>query len=339
MTACGFPSCQRPEDTRRQLGACWGVSNDNHAAVRQAEPGQGQLRLPSIAHIRAFEAAVRLGSFERASEDLAITPSGVSKRVSALESLLGIKLLSRVGRGVVPTPAGLEYLEQVSVALGLLSRSSYHRNASVIQRRLRVTLPPTFARQLLIPNLGAFTVAYPDIELELLLSIPYLDISAPGCDLEVRFGDGSYDGFESELLVDEPVFPVCTPRYLAEIGGLARPVDLQKASLLRSPLEPWQPWFAVAGLDWPEPETGHRFTDLGMVLEGAINHQGVSLARRSLAREALKHATLIKPFGALDARPHFSYYVCWPRKVKMDAAKRLFIDWLADICRQAAAVA
>jgi LysR family transcriptional regulator, glycine cleavage system transcriptional activator len=314
-----------------------GTMSEKQSASHKVAIGQGQLRLPSIAHIRAFEAAVRLGSFERASEDLSITPSGVSKRVSALEALLGIKLLSRMGRGVVPTPAGNEYLEQVSVALGLLSRSSYHSNASTIQRRLRVTLPPTFTRQLLIPHLAEFTAAHPDIELELLLSIPFLDISAPGCDLEVRFGDGSYDGFESELLVDEPVFPVCTPRYLADIGGLERPLDLRKAALLRSPLEPWRPWFDKAELNWQEPETGHRFTDLGMLLEGAINDQGVTLARRSLAVEALAHGRLIRPFGPLEARPLFAYYICWPRKTKMEPAKRKFVDWLKAVCHRAAA--
>jgi LysR family glycine cleavage system transcriptional activator len=314
-----------------------GMMSEKQSAPLKATIGQGQLRLPSIAHIRAFESAVRLGSFERASEDLSITPSGVSKRVSALEALLGIKLLSRVGRGVVPTPAGREYLDQVSVALGLLSRSSYHSNASVIQRRLRVTLPPTFTRQLLIPHLAEFTAAHPDVELELLLSIPFLDISAPGCDLEVRFGDGSYEGLESELLVDEPVFPVCTPRYLADIGGLERPLDLQKAALLRSPLEPWRPWFDVAKLDWPEPETGHRFTDLGMLQECALNNQGVTLARRSLVVEALSHARLVRPFGPLEARPLHAYYICWPRRIKMDAAKRMFIDWMKAVCHRAAA--
>lgn len=297
---------------------------------------QGQLRLPSIAYICAFEAAVRLGSFESAGEDLSITPSGISKRVAALQSLLGIKLLTRVGRGVVPTPAGKEYLEHVTTALGLLSRSSYHRNPSVTQRRLRVTFPPTFTRQLLIPHLRDFTATHPDIELELFLSIPFPDLSAPGCDLEIHFGDGSYDALESELLVEEPVFPVCTSQYLAEIGGLGTPADLRKAALLRSPLEPWRPWFDAAGLDWQEPATGHRFNDLGMLIEGALSHQGVALARRSLVRGALAHSTLIQPFGQLEANPPFSYYMCWPRKHKMDAAKRNFVDWLKGVCRQAA---
>jgi LysR family transcriptional regulator, glycine cleavage system transcriptional activator len=308
------------------------------ATLLPKSPIPDEVRLPSIAHIRAFEAAVRLGSFEKASEDLSVTPSAISKRVSALEALLGIRLLSRVGRGVMPTAAGKEYLDQVSVALGLLARSSFHRKASTVQRRLRITMPPTFTRQILMPHLGEFTTAYPDIELELLLSIPFLDISAPGCDLEVHFGDGEFDTLNSELLVDEPVFPVCTPHYLAQIGGLDKPADLERAVLLRSPLEPWLLWFEAAGLDWQEPESGHRLMDLGMLLEAAVNHQGVALARRSLAHNALEAGSLIRPFGDLIAKPKFNYYICWHRKHGLDDAKRTFIDWCREVCTISAGV-
>jgi DNA-binding transcriptional LysR family regulator len=296
----------------------------------------GSARLPSVAHIRAFEAAVRLGSFERASDELAVTPSAVSKRVAALESLLGLKLLCRVGRGVEPTAGGKEYLEQVSVALGLLARSTFHRRSSVAQQRLRITLPPTFGREVLIPHLTEFTQLHPNIELELMLSIPYLDISAPGCDLEIRFGEGAFDALESERLVDETVFPVCSAGYRAQCGGLERPDDLRNALLLRGPLEPWQPWLDAAGLDLREPESGHRIVDLGMMVEAAINHQGVALARRSLARRALQQGLLVQPF-AIESRPRYFYFVCWHRKHGVDEAKGKFIDWLKTVCANAAA--
>jgi DNA-binding transcriptional LysR family regulator len=294
------------------------------------------VRLPSIAHIRAFETAVRLGSFERASEQLSITPSAVSKRVATLETLLGVKLLNRIGRGVELTTAGKEYLEQVGVALSMLARSSFHQRTSASQKRLRITLPPTFTRQILIPHLTEFTSAHPDIELELLLSIPFLDITAPGCDLEIHFGEGIPEALDGELAVDEPVFPVCTPMYLAQIGGMQRPADLAKATLLRSPLEPWQPWFDAAGLSMHEPASGHRLVDLGMLLEAATNHQGMALARRSLALNLLQHGTLVQPFR-LTAKPKFSYYICWQRKQGIDDVERKFVDWLKSVCASAAA--
>ena len=87
------------------------------------------VRLPPLPGILAFEAALRLGSFERASEELSLTASAVGKRVATLEARLGTRLLVRRGRGVSGTAVGLEYAQQVREALGLLSAVRLHRAA------------------------------------------------------------------------------------------------------------------------------------------------------------------------------------------------------------------
>lgn len=312
------------ESSWREAGDRFAVMTDNHPLR--------SLRLPSIGHLRALEAAVRLGSFERASHELAITASAVSKRVSALESLLGVKLLSRVGRGVEPTPSGREYLEQVTVALGLLTRASYHRPRRELQR-LRITTPPTFGRDVIVPRLSDFSALHPDIELEMMPSIPYVDIAAPGCDLEIRFGDGRFDELDCVRLIDESVFPVATPAYLAGIGGLRQPADLvRRAILLRCPLEPWEDWLRAAGLEPREPAGGHRFVDLGMLMASALNDQGVALARRTFAQQALRDGRLVRLFE-VEASPRFAYYVGWPRRSTPGATQLRFIEWLQGVCR------
>ena len=152
-------------------------------------PAPADLRFPSIDGLRAFEAAERLGSFERAAEELAISASAVSKRVSTLEDLLATTLLQRSGKALALTAAGKEYLGQVRAALGLLAAMPLHQRPAQRLQRLRVTTPPTFARQILVPGLESFTRAYPGIELELLLSIPYLE-STPhdsGAPIPVSF--------------------------------------------------------------------------------------------------------------------------------------------------------
>ena len=297
------------------------------------------VRLPSTAHLRALEAAARLGSFERASHELAITPSAVAKRVAALESLLGVKMLSRTGRGVEPTAIGREYLEQVNVALGLLTRSAYHQRASTSRRRLRVATPPTFGRDLLVPHLPAFSERHPDIELELMPSIPYLDITAPGWDVEIRFGDGAFDGVLSERLTDDTVFPVASPAYLARVR-FDTPADmLRRGVLLRCPLEPWGPWMRAAREhtgtgDVDEPTQGHRLMDLGMLMEAALTGQGLALVRRSLAWRYLQAGRLI-PLFAIEARPTSAYYLCSPRGVDDDGSRAAFGTWLREVCRAA----
>ena len=157
-----------------------------------------------------------MGSFERAADELAISASAVSKRLATLEDLLATPLLLRSGKTLALTAAGKEYLTQVRAALGLLAAMPLHRRPSQRLQRLRVTTPPTFARQILVPQLASFTAAHPEIELELLLSIPYLDSAAPqDSDIEVRAGDPA--SLAGSLLLADRVLPVAS-QWRARLG-------------------------------------------------------------------------------------------------------------------------
>ena len=284
----------------------------------------GDLRFPSIDGLRAFEAAARLGSYERAAGELAVTASAIGKRVATLEDLLGQPLFTRPGKVLSLTAGGREYLDQVRSALGLLAAMPQHRRAAQRMRRLRVSAPPTFARQVLVPELPSFTQAHPDIELEVVLSIPFLDVSPGAADVDVRTGDAP----AGRLLLDDVVLPMASPALLARLPPLRAAADLSGAPLLRTPIEPWTPWFRAAGLDWPEPDRGPRLVDLGLTLEAAIGGQGVVLGRPSLARHALADGRLLPLFGPF-VRPSQRYFVS-PRST--DSAARQFTDWLGSRC-------
>ena len=289
------------------------------------------LRLPSIDGLRAFETAARLGSFERAAEALNITASAVSKRVSTLEELLGASLFTRGAKALALTATGKEYLAQVGMALELLTAAPLHQRAAQRVERLRVRATPTFARQILVPHLETFTAAQPLIELELVLSIPYLGGANAEADLEVGFGDPGTAS--SVALMHEPVLPVAAPALLARLPALHVPADLAHAPLLRTPLEPWAPWFTAAQLDWPEPARGTRLVDLGLTLEAAVSAQGVALARPSLARQWVESGALcVLPFGVL-AQPRDQYHLL-PHPA--DGAAATFAVWLVALCARIA---
>jgi DNA-binding transcriptional LysR family regulator len=288
------------------------------------------IRLPSIDGLRAFEAAARLGSFERAADELSITASAVSKRVATLEDLLGTALLLRSARSLALTAAGKEYLGQVGAALALLNAVPLHQRAVQRSQRLRVTAPPTFARQILVPRLEAFTAAHPQIELEVVLSIPYLAAPSSDADVEIRNGDAAAAGVAP--LMHDRLLPLVAPALRARLAPLRTPADLARAPLLRTPLEPWTPWFRAAGLDWPEPSQGPKLVDLGLTLEAAVSGQGVALARPSLARAWIAAGALVPPF-ALTAEPAHHYHLL-PHAP--DGAPALFAQWLGSVCREVA---
>ncbi|EQL40508.1 hypothetical protein M770_16410 [Pseudomonas aeruginosa VRFPA03] len=163
-------------------------------------------RFPSIEALQAFEAAARLGTFERAAELLSITGSAASKRVSGLEGMLGVSLLQRDGRSLALTSHGREYLEQIAPILAQLAAVPLHRRQVQRQQRLTLRTPPTFARQILIPRLASFAEACPEIELEILLSSPSDGQDLPLADVEVR-GD-SHGVAAGERLLEERVLPM-----------------------------------------------------------------------------------------------------------------------------------
>jgi DNA-binding transcriptional LysR family regulator len=287
------------------------------------------LRLPSIDGVLAFEAVLRLGSFERAAAELHVTASAVSKRIAALEDLLGTPLLQRGSRAVAPTVVGKEYLEQVRPALHLLGQVPLHRRAEQRAQRLRVTVPPTFARLILVPALPQLEQQLPGVEVEVVLSIPFLDISAGEADVEVHFAKDAIDA----PLMSDVVLPLASARLLDRHPALNQPSDLARLPLIRTPPEPWTPWFQAAGLDWSEPTRGAKLVDLGMSLDAALCGHGVVLGRPSLASRWLASGELVAPFR-IAATPAYQYRVV--RNADFAPAVT-FAAWLAEVCERARA--
>ncbi|SNS42597.1 transcriptional regulator, LysR family [Noviherbaspirillum humi] len=287
-------------------------------------------RLPPVHALSAFEAAARHGAFALAAEELCITPSALSHRIRLLEEFVGERLFIRDGRSVNLSEFGRRYLDVVRAALRTLTDFPLpHRNTPA-QPRIKITVPPTFARYLLVPRLAEFQSRHPDIVVEIFLSVPLYDLSLSESDVEVRFGAGKYPDILTEKLFEEPAFAVATPSYVAGIGGLQTPADLKKATLLRSALEPWQPWFEVAGLDWPEPSTGLRLDDLGLLLEAIRAGYGVGLTRQHFAAEQLASGELVQLFDVCLTSPPHAYYVVYEPEARRRPEVAAFVDWLFD---------
>ncbi|HEX2530180.1 MAG TPA: LysR substrate-binding domain-containing protein [Burkholderiaceae bacterium] len=286
------------------------------------------IRLPPVHALSAFEAAARLGSFAVAADELCITPSALSHRIRLLEEFLGERLFIRDGRTVNLSEFGRRYLDVVRTALRTLTDFPVPDKSASTQPRVKVTVPPTFTRCLFMPQLSEFAKQHPHIVVEMSLSVPLYDLSLSESDVEVRFGVGRYPDMVTEKLLEEPTFAVASPAYLERIGGLKTPADLARATLLRSALEPWQPWFERAGLDWPEPTSALRVDDLGLLLEAVRHGHGVCLTRKHFARELLARGEVVPLFNVFLNTPPHAYYVVYERAARDRPEVNLFIDWL-----------
>lgn len=282
------------------------------------------LRLPPIHALAAFESAARLGGFAPAAAELCITPSAVSHRIRQLEAQLGESLFDRSPTGVRLSEAGQRYLGSVREAFEKLGQLT--RGTAVVQR-LRVGTPPTFARNLLIPRLPDFYRSWPDIEIEVAVEAP-MQGKPERHDVDIRFGQGRFDERPATRLFDDVVVVLVSPAYGRSLS-LREPADLARAVLLRTPLVPWRPWFAAAGLDWAEPARGQSFTDLGILLEAAASGLGAAVCTRRIAERWMANGQLVAPFD-LTVPADSTYHTL----VHPDQAQRpevaAFLGWLAE---------
>jgi LysR family glycine cleavage system transcriptional activator len=290
-------------------------------------------RLPPVHALSAFESAARHGSFALAAEELCITPSALSHRIRLLEEFVGERLFIRDGRSVNLSEFGRRYLDVVRAALRTLTDFPMPHRSAPPQLRVKITLPPTFARYIFVPRLSEFTSRHPDIGVEMFLSVPLYDLSLSESDVEVRFGVGKYPNIVTEKLFEEPAFAAASPHYVEQIGRIDTPADLQKATLLRSALEPWQPWFEAAGLDWPEPSTGLRIDDLGLLLEAIKHGHGVGLTRKHFARDMISRGEIVPLFDVQLRTPPHAYYMVYERQAREREEVALFIDWMKSTFR------
>ncbi|MEX3635145.1 LysR substrate-binding domain-containing protein [Paraburkholderia sp. BR14320] len=292
-------------------------------------------RLPPLQTLRAFEAAVRLRSFTRAADELALTQGAVSQHVRALESQLDVALFSRGRTGVEPTHAafalalqvrqGLKVLER---AFGLSSARAVRRaNASKGNTTLTVSALPSFAARWLAPRLPRFHAEHPGITIDVRASVQLARLDErDGIDVALRYGPGHWPGLASEKLMDEEVFPVASPAY--RNGRLPRRLaDLAQCTLLVQATQPWEPWFQAVALALEVPADAPSFDDVSSMLNAAVGGAGIALARRSLVEAELADGRLIRLWRRSIVDVHGNYIV-WRADSKRLAAIDAFRAWL-----------
>lgn len=139
--------------------------------------------LPSLSALHAFDASVRYLSFTRASENLGMTQSGVSRQIQNLESFLGLKLFERAGPRLVLTEEGQNYYEEVSRILAKLEEVSMDAvRGYKTQSLLKVGLPPTLMRKWAPGIISTFARSHPQIWFEVF---PCSTISTGGSPISI----------------------------------------------------------------------------------------------------------------------------------------------------------
>jgi LysR family glycine cleavage system transcriptional activator len=282
-------------------------------------------RLPPFFALRALEAAARHQSYSGAARELSVTHGAVSQQIRRLEAELGARLFERRGNAMLPTPDACRLAEEVARALGILRNAVATFAAAAERDPLVVSLDPQFASRWLPPRLGRLMTDPAGAHLELRAEERLANFTTDGVDVGVRYGAGGWPGLETEHLLRDTLFPVCSPQLKARLE-LKSPACLLQAPLIHHSHRPWRLWFQAFGLE-PPPASGLAFDDSLLVLEAAAEGLGVALGRSGLIEQDLRTGRLVRAFE--DGIPsEFGFWVVWrpdSRKLRRIAALR---DWL-----------
>ena len=285
-------------------------------------------RLPALNALKAFEAAARHESFTRAAEELCVTQGAVSHQVKALEEELGVKLFNRERQRLVITEAGREYLAVIRDALDRIAVGTDRLVQRQSSGALTISTSPDFAAKWLVHRLGRFAEAHPDIDLRVSATLHHVDFAREDVDLAVRHGDGNWAGLHVERLCPEELFPVCSPKLVGGRRRLAQPCDVLKFPLLHlDGRQDWSTWLEAAGVDCPDLSHGPIMNRASMLIDAAIDGQGVALARSALAAWDLIQGRLVRPLAtALPLSK--SYWIVCPKATAMLPKILRARDWL-----------
>ena len=291
-------------------------------------------RLPHLNGLRAFEVVARHLSFVKAAEELGVTPAAVSLQVKTLEDYLGLELFKRANRALFLTGAGELMLPEVREGFDLVASGLSRARTQRVRQHLVVSITPSIAAKWLMPRLERFNTQHPAIDIRLHTSMRFVDFSREDVDIAVRYGNGNWPGLEVIPLMDEAIFPVCSPKLLEGEHPLRSIGDMRYHTLIHDDTMPegsgcphWTVWLQAAGAPEIDATPGLHVNASMLAIQAALDGQGVALGRSVLVHDDLAMRRLVKPFD-LTFPLRYSYYIVHPRKPQAEAAVQAFKEWL-----------
>lgn len=255
-----------------------------------------QLPLNSLV---VFESAARHGSFTRAAEELGISQPAVSHAVRSLETELGSVLFNRRNKGVHITQSGKYLMEQVALGINVIQQAVREVKTMAVEHQVTLAVSTATATWWLLPRIARFKQLYPKIELRVITTDRDLDLARERIDLAVTLGSGGFENFQRWKFVDEEVLPVCSPGFLHQHGPVKDVKALARLPLLHleeryKPRIGWTEWLQHFGVKMAREQAMFRFNDYSIVLQAAIEGQGIALGWKHIVDPLLAQGLLVR---------------------------------------------
>lgn len=285
-------------------------------------------RLPPLRALEAFLRTVRLGSARAAAEELGLSPSALSRRISNLEEFVGKKLFTRQRQSMQLTDEGQAFHEAVAPHLEALAMAVESQSENMSLLRLHLGVLPLFGSQRLFPRLGELRVRHP---------LLHIDIDT-GPHLEGRVGDTldaaiilsarPTEGLHAVRMDHNMVHAICEKGLEKKLGPTPDAEKLSKQTFLIHQELPdsFVAWKNELNLSELTPAAIDHYDSGQLMLEAAAQGLGIAIMHDDHLRRA-DDGRLAHLYGIEVESPYSYWFVCKPQALEQRPV-RLFHDWL-----------
>jgi DNA-binding transcriptional LysR family regulator len=287
-----------------------------------------------LQEMAVFSRVVAAGSLSAAARELGLSPALVSRRLSALESRLGVRLINRTTRTLHLTVEGSRYYEVCTRVLAEIEEANAEASAGRVepQGALKVALPASFGHQHVAPLVPQFAARYPKVQLALSLSDRSVNVMDDGFDVAVCIADLKDSSLTARKLAPNRRVVCASPAYLAAHGTPRTPEDLAKHNcLITSELATNWEYKAPNGRSESVGVQGRYACDNWEVLrEWALAGLGIALKSTWDVYRQLQDGSLVALLPGYTFHSDVAIYALYPHRRFLPAKTRVFIEFLAE---------
>ena len=285
-------------------------------------------RLPPLRALEAFMRTVRLGSARAAAEEIGLSPSALSRRITNLEEFVGKKLFTRARQSMQLTDEGQAFYEAVNPHMEALARAVESQSDNIALLRLRLGVLPMFGSQRLFPRLGELRKSHPLLHIDIDTG-PHLDGRVGDTlDAAIILSQGPDTAFHAVRLDYNMVHAICSKETAKALGDTPDPDKLAKQTFLIHNELPasFQAWKQALGLEGMEPAAIDHYDSGQLMLEAAAQGLGIAIMHDDHMRRAADNR-LAHLWDKEVESPYSYWFICKPQALESRPV-RLFHDWL-----------
>ena len=267
--------------------------------------------LPPLKSLLVFEAAARHQSFTQAAEELHVTQGAISRQIKQLESYLQCELFLRKNRTVELTHTGMMYAQVIRESLLEIERQTAIVRQAQQDKPITLLTTNAFASLCLMPHMHHIQSTFGEQSVRIQTTDELEQLLTADFDLAVFLSNKKIRNLSAHKLFSETVYAVCSPEFKSAHAGLTENELVNSTQIWYESSGNWIQWpefIGRTGLQSLNKASRVQITNYALVLQAALDGQGVALGWKGLLGDYLNDGRLVRA-GSSELTTEFSFYL------------------------------